>query len=151
KIIEQEALAWGIGEVSPAHIDAINIHRASLLAMRLAVDALHTKLADGVRPPVLIDGRFTIPHLSSSQEAIVDGDADIFSIAAASIIAKEHRDALMHRMHDVYPAYGFDRHVGYATKQHREAIFEHGITPEHRVTFCKNFPSSVLAQTPSSP
>lgn len=137
--IEDEVLGWAVGEVSPQDIDRINIHQASLLAMRRAVDGLVAKVKFDEPLAVLIDGRFRIPELELDQTAIIDGDADVFSIAAASILAKEYRDTLMRRLHAEEPAYGFDHHVGYATKQHDAAIREHGLTAHHRKSFCAKY------------
>ena len=129
-IIEQEALAWGVGSVSPEEIDQINILRASFLAMHRAIDDLI------LRPQLLlIDGnRFTsysdIPH-----ECIVGGDGKYTSIAAASVLAKTHRDALMLRLASEYPGYGLEVHKGYPTPAHKEAIRTLGLTPIHRKTF----------------
>jgi len=146
--IHAEAASFAVGVVEPHEIDTLNIHNASLLAMRKAIDGLERVWTEQSRPLVLIDGRFEIPKLPFAQRAIVDGDADVFSIAAASIVAKEYRDHFMHELHNVLPLYGFDRHVGYATKQHHEAILEHGLTPHHRRSFCGKY---LLAQSPSCP
>lgn len=127
---------FAFGVVSPQTIDRINIHQASLLAMRKAVSKLSQQ---GFDAPVLIDGRFTIPRFQGVQRAIVNGDADVFSIAAASIIAKEFRDRLMERLHEKFPQYGFAKHKGYATRVHREAIAAHGLTGMHRLSFCSDF------------
>lgn len=148
-------LAVGVAEVSAEEIDTINIHHASLLAMKRAVQGLASPCPSitggeklwqpspsyggdggGRGTILLIDGRFTIPDLALSQEAVIHGDGKVLSIAAASIIAKEYRDQLMERMNNKYPVYGFAEHKGYATKQHRTALSEHGLSPEHRKTFC---------------
>ena len=129
-IIREKAIAWAIGIVSHEEIDRINILKASIKAMHLALDQLKK------RPKFLIiDGnRFykykRIPHL-----AIVDGDAMYASIAAASILAKTHRDELMKKLHLEYPYYGWDHNKGYSTKLHMEKLLEHGISPHHRKTF----------------
>jgi ribonuclease HII len=137
---------WSVGVVSQNIIDEINIHNAALLAMRRAVeglglpfdsDALAQDDSDNVL--VAVDGKFTIPNINISQEAIVDGDNKIISIAAASIIAKVYRDDLMRYQHERYPIYNFAQHKGYGTEQHREAIAKHGLSPLHRLSFCKNF------------
>lgn len=148
ELIHVEAASSAVGIVDSAQIDAVNIHNASLLAMRKAIDGLKRIWLEGAEPVVLIDGRFGIPSLPFHQRAIVDGDADVFSIAAASIIAKEYRDQFMHELHHELPAYGFDRHVGYATKQHHEAILEQGLTAHHRRSFCGKY---LLAQSQASP
>lgn len=124
-----EAAAIGVGIVDADEIDRINILKASLLAMAKAVDAL-TMVPDYL----LIDGTFQI-ETPLSQKAIPKGDSLSVSIAAASIIAKVTRDRLMADYHALYPEYGFEKHKGYPTKAHREAIREHGCCPIHRKTF----------------
>jgi len=127
--IRAKAVAIGLGVVDAQEIDRMNIYRAGLEAMRLAVERLR------VRPEhVFADGR-TIPGMSISQTRIVGGDARVYSIAAASIIAKVHRDAIMRRLDSVYPGYGFARHVGYGTRAHLEALRTLGPCPCHRRTF----------------
>jgi ribonuclease HII len=128
--IEAEAIAWAVAFVRPAEIDGINILNASFKAMTLAVEQL------GIRPQhLLIDGnRFTnttgIPHT-----CIIGGDARIMSIAAASVLAKTHRDELMIKLHGEFPHYHWNRNKGYPTKAHREAIARYGITNWHRRSF----------------
>jgi ribonuclease HII len=127
--IRSKALAWAIAEASVEEIDRINILQASLLAMRRAVDAL------AVRPTqALIDGN-RCPELSCPALAIIGGDGKVASIAAASILAKTHRDAGMQKLHTLYPQYGFDRHMGYPTAFHLAALREHGVTAEHRRSY----------------
>ena len=87
---------------------------------------------------VTIDGKFTIPNLNIEQEAVVDGDNKILSIAAASIIAKVYRDELMRKLHQQYPIYNFAQHKGYGTLFHRTMILQNGLSPIHRSSFCKN-------------
>ena len=122
--------AIGIGIVEPDEIDRINILQAALLAMRIAVERL-------TPPPdkILIDGNQLIPRFGIAQEAIVKGDAKIPSISAASIIAKVTRDRIMGELHAQYPQYGFDKHKGYGTKEHRDALLKHGPAAIHRKTF----------------
>ncbi len=128
-IIHEVALAVGVGEATPAEIDRINILQATRLAMRRAVDAL------GAAPGLLlIDGNKTIDW-PGDQKTIVKGDAQSLSIAAASVIAKVTRDRQLMRMAEAYPAYGFEKHKGYPTRDHLEAIATHGPTPHHRMTF----------------
>jgi ribonuclease HII len=135
--IQKQALAWAVSEVPPKKVDALNIHRATLLAMQQAVDKVILALDAGIDETFLfIDGRFTIPELVMEQEAVVAGDRKLLSIAAASIIAKVYRDELMARMHEDYPKYKFNQHKGYGTSLHREAIKEHGLSAIHRVSFC---------------
>lgn len=129
---------FSIQPVSVMYIDKVNILHASLEAMRLSVnDVCTSMLARGVLPStfVLVDGNHRIPGLSLPQEAIPNGDNIHKSIAAASIIAKVYRDSLMIELDKVYPEYGFAKHKGYGTEQHREAIMIHGPCPEHRKTF----------------
>ncbi|MBU2488520.1 MAG: ribonuclease HII [Proteobacteria bacterium] len=129
--IYQDALAVGIGIVDPVEIDRINILRASLLAMRWAVDSL-SPLPDFL----LVDGNQAIPT-SISQQTVVKGDARSISIAAASIVAKVTRDRLMERYADEFPEFGFSQHKGYGTAQHLRAIRENGCCPIHRKSFNK--------------
>jgi ribonuclease HII len=119
----------GIGVASVERIDADNILIASLWAMAQAVARL-------THPPrlVLVDGN-KAPHLSCATRAIAQGDAKCLSIAAASIIAKVVRDAMMAELARDYPHYGFDRHKGYGTREHHAAIARHGVTPHHRRSF----------------
>lgn len=133
--IREYAVGFAVGEVDVASIDRINIHHASLAAMHRAIAPL---IVDGCTA-VLIDGKFLIPDIAVHQQAIVDGDARCLSIAAASIIAKEHRDELMEQMDVQLPQYGFAQHKGYATPQHRSAIVKHGLTEHHRRTFCSAY------------
>ena len=127
--IRSHALAWSIARCTPAEIDELNILQASLLAMRRAVETL-----DLVPDHVQVDGN-TCPALSISVEAIVGGDATVPAISAASILAKVDRDAEMLRWHEQHPAYGFDRHKGYPTRQHLDALATHGVLDIHRRSF----------------
>lgn len=129
-----------VAEVDHLRIDQINIHQASLLAMRRAVDLLMKMLShQNTKCIILIDGKFLIPDLDFEQEAIVNGDAKILSIAAASIFAKVYRDNLMSGLHERYPRYGFSNHKGYATLEHRTAIVKHGLSEIHRKSFCRKY------------
>lgn len=129
----------GVGICDHKSIDEINILEASFLAMKKAITDLKTKfrqeLAGFDKSIILVDGNKKIPNLSLSQEAIVGGDRIVKSISAASIIAKVTRDRLMVAMHEKYPAYGFDKHKGYGTKQHINAIKQFGPCEIHRQTF----------------
>lgn len=125
------AIAWGVGIVSNEEIDHINILQATFQAMRMAVRNL-TVNADYV----LIDGRDHV-DMDLPCRAIIDGDALCHSIAAASIIAKVTRDRIMCGQHEVLPQYGFARHKGYGTPEHRRAIIEFGPAPIHRKSFLK--------------
>ncbi|MDB6081144.1 MAG: rnhB [Chlamydiia bacterium] len=120
---------WAVSIVDHQTIDQINILRATLLAMKQAVEALPS-------PPdfVLIDGCDS-PPLSMPHQAVIKGDSLSQSIGAASIIAKVTRDSLMEKLHLEFPQYGFDEHKGYGTKAHLRAIEEHGVLPVHRKTF----------------
>ena len=133
KEIRSKALAWAVAAANVEEIDRINILQASLLAMQRAVATLPEGhgLASG---RVMVDGN-RCPKLPYPVEAVIGGDGRIAAIAAASILAKTVRDAGMVEMHAVYPQYGFDRHMGYPTAQHRQALREHGATPEHRRSF----------------
>jgi len=127
--IREQARAVGIGEVSAAEVDRLNPHQAGLLAMRKAVAAL------AVEPDhILVDAR-RIPKLATPQTPLVGGDAIDASIAAASIVAKVHRDAILCRLGAEYPGYGFDRHMGYGTSEHIEALQRLGPTPIHRRSY----------------
>jgi ribonuclease HII len=127
--IRQRAIAWAVACASVEEIDAINIFRASLLAMRRAVEAL------GVAPEeAWIDGTHC-PDIACRAKAIIDGDALHPVISAASILAKTARDAEMARLHEIYPQYGFDRHKGYSTPEHLELLARHGPCDIHRRSF----------------
>lgn len=128
-LIRERAYAWSVGRADAGDIDRINILQATLLAMARAVAGLPT-------PPrhVLVDG-LHCPRLPCSVEAVVGGDRRIASISAASILAKVTRDAEMVQLDRRYPQYGFRRHKGYPTVEHREALLQHGPCPIHRRTF----------------
>lgn len=128
-VIESTALAFGVGIVEPREIDRINIYQAGLRAMRLAVDRLV------VRPRHVFTDAREVPGLGLPQTAFVKGDSRVYSIAAASVLAKVRRDALMAALECQYPGYGFDQHAGYPTRQHREAIRRLGPCPAHRRSF----------------
>ena len=132
-------VAWALGEADEQEIDKINILQASLLAMRRAVFGLEKKGVKFLRKErhFYIDGREVIPDLSANQRSIIGGDALIFSIAAASIIAKVARDAMMQKCAEKYPAYQFEKHKGYGTKLHFDLIKKHGMSPIHRRSFLK--------------
>ena len=128
--IENNALTYGIGEVSPKEIDEMNILNASFLAMQRAIDKLK------IKPELLlIDGNRYTPNNSVPHRCIVKGDSKFLSIAAASILAKIYRDQLMRDLDKKYPHYGWDTNVGYPTITHRQGIQRQGITPYHRKTF----------------
>lgn len=129
-IIERDALAWAVGVVTTEEIDHINILNASFLAMHRAVDALT------VRPEhLLIDGNRFKPYHDTPHTCIVKGDGKMMSIAAASILAKTHRDEFMARIHEEFPQYAWNINKGYPTKAHRAAISQYGPSPYHRKSF----------------
>lgn len=129
-IIEQEATAWAVAFVTPEEIDKINILQASILAMHNAISQLSPK------PDfLLIDGNRFNPYPGIPHKCIVKGDATYMSIAAASILAKTHRDEYMSAIAKEYPQYGWERNKGYPTRDHRAAIAAHGTTPHHRLSF----------------
>jgi ribonuclease HII len=139
--IMRHALGWSVAEVEPAEIDRINIHRASLQAMRQAVLTL-VPLPD----LVLVDA-FRIPDLPIAQRGVVHGDARCSAIAAASIVAKVLRDRLMADLHKTDPRFGYDRHKGYATPEHLRALAQYGYSAAHRRSFR---PASLLDVLESS-
>jgi len=129
-IIEREALAWAVVHVSPQEIDKINILRASITAMHRAIDQLK------LRPEhLLIDGNRFYKYQDIPHTTIVKGDGKMMSIAAASILAKTHRDEFMRRIAQEHPQYNWDKNKGYPTREHRAAIAAYGTTPHHRMTF----------------
>jgi ribonuclease HII len=129
EVIQKRALAWSVCFVEPAEIDTLNIHRASLQAMRRAVLAM-APLPDAV----LVDA-FRIPDLQIAQRGVLHGDRRCAAIAAASIVAKVSRDRQMMAEHTNDPRYGYDRHKGYATAEHRAAVERFGYSPLHRRSF----------------
>ena len=129
-IIEKEAIAWAVASVSQTEIDEINILQASIKAMHLAVAALKRK------PKYLIvDGNRFKPYKNIPHTCIVKGDGKYASIAAASILAKTHRDAYVETLHKAYPMYGWNKNKGYGTAVHRAAIEVHGLCEYHRKSF----------------
>lgn len=129
-IIEKEAVAWAVEEVSAAEIDSLNILKASITGMQRAVRRL------AVKPEfLLIDGNRFYPFDGYRYKTVVHGDATYASIAAASVLAKTWRDEYMCRIAQEYPQYGWDRNMGYPTKEHIEAIRRYGYTPYHRKSF----------------
>ena len=124
-----KCLAWGVGIVSPRRIDEVNIRNADFEAMKKAYARL------GLTPDYTIVDGWRIPGFDIPQEGIIKGDRKSLSIAAASIIAKVFRDAIMVRMHERYPGYGFDRNKGYPTPEHFAALNRLGVTPIHRRSF----------------
>ena len=130
EVIEREAAAWAVGIVTAEEIDEINILRASILAMKRAVEQLK------ITPEhLLIDGNRFTPYKNIPYTTVVEGDATYMSIAAASILAKTYRDDYMQKIAEEYPAYDWKNNKGYPTAKHRAAIKAHGATPHHRMTF----------------
>ena len=127
--ITRTAVAWGVAAAEPVEIDTINIHQASLRAMQRAIVGLVPL------PDIVIVDAFRVPDIPMAQRAVVHGDARCTAIAAASIVAKVTRDRLMLELHNRDPRYGFDRHKGYATRDHLEAVSQFGYSAVHRRSF----------------
>lgn len=128
--IENSAIAWAVGVCSPEEIDHINILNASILAMHKALDGLSQS-----PEYILVDGNRFKVYREIPYATMVKGDARFMSIAAASILAKTHRDRIMENLHAEYPAYNWARNMGYPTEEHRAAILREGPTPWHRKSF----------------
>lgn len=124
------AIAWNVAFVDNTEIDEMNILRASVKAMHIAIEGLQKKPQF-----LLIDGNRFYPYKSINHSTIIKGDSIYFSIAAASVLAKTHRDEYMDKIHEEFPQYGWDRNKGYGTSFHRNAIAKYGITPYHRRSF----------------
>ena len=128
--IKENVKDFAIAERSPAHIDEFNILNSSFHAMHLALDQLK------IRPELLlIDGNRFHPYHYIPHQCIIKGDSKILSIACASILAKNYRDQMMIQLHEEFPEYGWNKNMGYATKQHREALIKFGPTIHHRQSF----------------
>lgn len=132
--ITEQALVVSLGAASVHEVDRLNIYHATVLAMRRALHRVKPTLG---RDPdhVLIDGK-AIRTLGTTHTAVVKGDARCYAIACASIVAKVTRDRLMHALATRYPAYAWERNVGYGTPHHRESLASQGLTPHHRRSFC---------------
>ena len=130
EFIEKEALYWAIGVCSPEEIDQINILNASILAMHRAIEKLGT-----IPEFIAVDGNRFKPYPNIPHQTEVKGDGRFLHIAAASILAKTHRDEIMENLHQEFPQYGWNQNAGYPTIAHRNAIRTHGITPHHRKSF----------------
>lgn len=129
-IIEREAVAWAVAEIPAGRIDEINILNASFEGMNTAIRQL------SVTPQfIAVDGNRFRTQLTLPYACIVKGDGKYADIAAASVLAKTHRDEYMMRLHEEYPQYGWDRNKGYPTREHRLAIRRYGLTPYHRLSF----------------
>ena len=129
-LVEQDSLAWAVGFADHSEIDNINILNATYLAMHRAIAQLKI-----VPQCLLIDGNRFKPYGDTNHHCIVEGDGKYLSIAAASVLAKTHRDEYMLRLHDEFPHYGWNSNKAYGTIMHREAIGKHGISPYHRMSF----------------
>jgi ribonuclease HII len=129
KKITHAAVAWGVAGADPDEIDDVNIHQASLRAMQRAI----LKLAP--LPDFVLVDAFRVPGLPMAQRAVIHGDASCTAIAAASIVAKVTRDRMMLELHATDPRYGFDRHKGYATRDHLDAVTRFGYSDVHRRSF----------------
>lgn len=129
-ILENESVTFGVCHVFQDEIDEINILNASILAMHRALDSM-------TQPPafILVDGNRFKPYPNIDHECIVKGDSKYMSIAAASVLAKTHRDEYMAKIHEEFPMYNWKRNKGYPTKEHREAIKQYGLTKYHRKSF----------------
>ncbi len=129
EVIRRRAIAFAVAEIPTSEVDGLGIAAACLAAMRRALECLSPQ------PEVVLTDAFRIPGYTRPQVPMIKGDSRSLSIAAASIVAKVHRDALMDRLAQRFPVYGFDRHKGYGVAQHREAIARFGPCPEHRLSF----------------
>lgn len=129
-LIESESLTFAFSHIFPLEIDKINILNASILAMHKSIEQLHP-----VPEYIIVDGNKFKPLNSIPFETIIKGDGKFLSIAAASVLAKTHRDAYMEKIHEEFPMYNWKQNKGYPTKEHREAIKKYGITKYHRKSF----------------
>lgn len=136
--IKTTALAWAIAEASVEEIDIYNIAGASVLAMHRALDKIFSQITPEL---ILVDGKYFKPYNFVPYQCIIKGDATFFSIAAASVLAKNYRDAQMRILAQEFPQYAWEKNVGYPTPEHQKAIEKYGISPYHRKTFgiCKKF------------
>ena len=130
EIIEERALTWGVGIVSHEEIDQINILNASILAMHRALEQLKP-----VPEYIMVDGNRFKPFGAIPYETLVKGDGKLQNIAAASILAKTHRDDIMTKLHEEFPVFNWKQNMGYPTPEHRTAVGEHGRSPFHRKSF----------------
>ena len=129
-LIEKKAVAWAVALVDNHEIDEVNILNASILAMHRAIDGLV------IRPEfIIVDGNKFKQYQDIPHQTVVKGDSKFLSIAAASVLAKTHRDEIMQKLHAEYPHYDWDKNKAYPTKKHRSAIREFGIAPYHRLTY----------------
>jgi ribonuclease HII len=128
--ITDHCVDFSVGIVSHETIDEINIYQASLLAMEKSINGLKQ-----IPDFIFLDGIHKLTRVNIAQQPIIDGDVKLLSISAASIVAKVARDKILKNLHAEFPMYGFDKHKGYGTKFHREALLSFGVTPHHRKTF----------------
>ncbi|MBB6612242.1 ribonuclease HII [Pontibacter sp. Tf4] len=140
----RDAVAWAIGEATPAEIDEINILQATFLAMHRAIAGLAQTAGY-----LLIDGNRFKPYGQVPHTCIVKGDGKYLSIAAASVLAKTHRDDVMQRLAEEYAVFGWERNAGYPTPEHRQAIALHGATPYHRHSFTLLPSPQLLSDAPA--
>ncbi|NQU80743.1 MAG: ribonuclease HII [Bacteroidetes bacterium] len=134
KTIKELALAWAVAWAAPATIDSVNIHNATLLTMKRAFEKLPIWIKDNCE--VIVDGKFT-PLIDAPTAAVIRGDSLIHEIMAASILAKTARDRWMEKISKIYPEWGFEKHKGYPTKEHRLKCQKFGLLPIHRKSFSK--------------
>lgn len=139
-VIKEQAICYGISHISPEEIDKINILNASILGMHQSLDQLHM----GVEK-IIVDGNKFKPYKDIPYECIIKGDGKYLSIAAASVLAKTARDYYMEAIHKEYPMYNWKQNKGYPTKEHREAIKKHGLSPYHRMSF-KQLPTQIALE-----
>jgi len=136
RLICESALAWGVGWASHTEIDSINILQASLLAMKRAFEEMSKKLSSPLSEDlsVIVDGLYS-PDIDAACTPMVKADAKVHEVMAASILAKTSRDSHMDEMALLYPQYGYEKHKGYPTKAHREAVLKYGPSPIQRLSF----------------
>ena len=138
KIIEDKALAWAVASVSVQEIDRINILNASIMGMHKAIEQLNI-----VPESLLIDGNRFKPYPFIPHNCIIKGDGKYMSIAAASILAKTHRDEYMNKLHEEFPMYDWQKNKAYGTLTHRRALVKYGITDHHRKSFRLDYTTSI--------
>lgn len=143
-VIENKALAWAVARVEADEIDRINIYKAAMKAMHLAVAQL-TQIPE----LLLVDGNRFVPYPGIAHHCVIGGDAKYKNIAAASILAKTHRDAYMLQLHEAHPDYGWDENKGYATAHHRHQVTLLGPSPYHRRSFRLDYSQKETAGAPA--
>lgn len=155
-IIQDRALAWSLDEASAQEVDEINVLQASLASMERAArrvwDALYASGVAADQILLVVDGPHRLPSWSACpQRAVVDGDALSVAIAAASVLAKVQRDRTMEALAEDFPGYGWERNKGYGTKEHRDGLAAHGVTPHHRRTYAPVREILDASASPSDP